>query len=130
MMSRVIAHGVDLVEIMRIEKSIADHGERFIERCFTKAEADYARSARKPRDIERFAARFAAKEAVLKTLGTASADGIAWTDVEIRRAPTGQPFVVITGKAKLVADDLGISTFHLSLSHTGNHAIASVIACG
>ena len=130
MMSRVIAHGVDLVEIMRIEKSIADHGERFIERCFTKAEADYARSARKPRDIERFAARFAAKEAVLKTLGTGWADGIAWTDVEIRRAPTGQPFVVITGKAKLVADDLGISTFHLSLSHTGNHAIASVIACG
>ncbi len=130
MMTRVIAHGVDLVEIVRIEKSIADHGERFIERCFTKAEADYARSARNPRDIERFAARFAAKEAVLKTLGTGWADGIAWTDVEIRSAPTGQPFVVIAGKAKLIADDLGISTFHLSLSHTGNHAIASVIACG
>ncbi|RNC81539.1 MAG: holo-[acyl-carrier-protein] synthase [Phycisphaera sp.] len=129
-MSRVIAHGVDLVEIARIEKSIADHGERFIERCFTKAEADYASSARAPRDIERFAARFAAKEAVLKALGTGWADGIAWTDVEVRKTPSGQPAIEISGKAKSIAEGLGISEFHLSLSHTDLHAIASVIACG
>lgn len=128
-MSRVIAHGVDLVEIARIEKSIANHGERFIERCFTKLEADYARSAKTPRDIERLAARFAAKEAVLKALGTGWADGIAWTDVEVRKAPSGQPTVEISGKAKAIADGLGIKEFHLSLSHTGVHAIASVIAC-
>ncbi|GAB5495312.1 MAG: holo-[acyl-carrier-protein] synthase [Phycisphaerales bacterium] len=129
-MSRVIAHGVDLIEISRIERSITDHGERFIERCFTKAEADYARSAKPPRDIERFAARFAAKEAVLKALGTGWADGIAWTDVEVLKMPAGQPMVEITGKAKSIADGLGISAFHLSLSHTGVHAIASVVACG
>lgn len=129
-MNRVIAHGVDLVEVARIERSIAEHGERFIERCFTKGEADYARSAKAPRDIERFAARFAAKEAVLKALGTGWANGIAWTDVDVRKAPSGQPSVELTGRAKEIADDLGIGELHLSLSHMSSHAIASVVACG
>jgi len=129
-MSRVIAHGVDLVEIARIERSLAEHGERFVERCFTKAEADYCRSVRPPRDVERFAARFAAKEAALKALGTGWADGIAWTDVEVVLAPSGAPSIRLAGKAQILAHELGITEMLVSLSHTSTSAMASVIAVG
>ncbi len=129
-MSRVIAHGVDLVEVARIERSLAEHGERFIERCFTNAEADYCRSARPPRDVERFAARFAAKEAALKALGTGWADGIAWTDVEVVLAPSGSPSIKLAGKAQKLAHELGITEMLISLSHTSSNAMASVIAIG
>ncbi|PHQ79071.1 MAG: holo-[acyl-carrier-protein] synthase [Phycisphaera sp.] len=129
-MTRVIAHGIDLVDVARIEKSLTDHGQRFIDRCFTQQEAEYAQSAKAPRDIERFAARFAAKEAVLKSLGTGWASGIAWTDVEVRRLPSGVPTIHVSGKAAEIAQGLGITEFHLSLSHTPTQAMASVIACG
>ncbi len=129
-MSRVIAHGVDLVEVERIKRSLDEHGERFVERCFTKAEADYCRRARPPRDIERFAARFAAKEAALKALGTGWADGIAWTDVEVVLAPSGAPSVRLAGKAEKLAQELGITEMLISLSHTSTNAMASVIAVG
>ena len=129
-MSRVVSHGIDLVDVARIEKSIADHGECFIERCFTKQEAEYALSAKEPRNFERFAARFAAKEAVLKALGTGWANGVAWTDVEVKRLPSGAPTVQLSNKALEIADMLGISEFHLSLTHTSTQAMASVVACG
>lgn len=129
-MSRVIAHGVDLVEIARIERSLAEHGERFVERCFTKAEADYCRSARSPRDVERFAARFAAKEAALKALGTGWANGIAWTDVEVVLDPSGAPSIRLSGKAQILAQEFGITDMLVSLSHTSVTALASVIAVG
>lgn len=129
-MSRVIAHGVDLVDVERIRRSLDEHGERFQSRCFTKAEADYCASARPPRDAERFAARFAAKEAALKTLGTGWADGIAWTDVEVVLAPSGAPSIRLGGKAKEIAERLGIAELLVSLSHTPTHAMASVIAVG
>ena len=129
-MSRVIAHGVDLVEVERIKRSLDEHGERFVMRCFTNAEADYCRSARPPRDIERFAARFAAKEAALKALGTGWADGIAWTDAEVVLAPSGAPSVRLVGKAEKLAQELGITEMLISLSHTSTNAMASVIAVG
>lgn len=129
-MSRVLAHGVDLVEVARIGRSIEEHGDHFINRCFTPKEIEYAKAARPPRDIERFAARFAAKEAVLKALGTGWSGGIAWTDVEVVKMASGDCGVSLSGKARQVADDLGISVFHLSMSHTGTNAMASVIACG
>ena len=129
-MSRVIAHGVDLVEVERIKRSLDEHCERFVERCFTKAEAEYCRSARPPRDVERFAARFAAKEAALKALGTGWADGIAWTDVEVVLAPSGAPSVRLAGKAQELAQELGIAEMLISLSHTSTSAMASVIAVG
>jgi holo-[acyl-carrier protein] synthase len=127
-MSHLIAHGVDLVDVSRIEQSINEHGQRFIDRCFTPQEADYAQSAKPPRNFERFAARFAAKEAVLKALGTGWANGIAWTDVEIRRLPSGVPTVYVSGKAAEIAARLGITDFQLSLTHTSTQAMASVIA--
>ncbi len=129
-MSRVIAHGVDLVEIARIARSYDEHGQRFIARIYTPAEASYCQSARAPRDIERFAARFAAKEAALKALGTGWSDGIAWTDVEVVLAPSGAPSVRLQGKAQELAQKLGIAEMLISLSHTSTHAMASVIAVG
>ncbi len=129
-MGRVIAHGVDLVEVERIKRSLEEHGKRFVERCFTKNEAEYCQSARTPRDVERFAARFAAKEAALKSLGTGWADGIAWTDVEVVLAPSGAPSVRLAGRAQELAQELGIAEMLISLSHTGTHAMASVIAVG
>ena len=129
-MSRVITHGVDLVDVSRIRRSIEQHADRFVERCFTQAEADYCRSARPPRDVERFAARFAAKEAALKALGTGWTDGIAWTDVEVVLAPSGAPSIRLSGKALEVAGSLGVAELLVSLSHTPTHAMASVIAVG
>jgi phosphopantetheine--protein transferase-like protein len=77
---RILGHGIDLVEIARIQRMLADHGERFLERCFTPAEREYAEPAR--RREEHLAARFAAKEAVLKAMGTGLDDGLAWTEIE------------------------------------------------
>ena len=129
-MTRVVSHGIDLVDVERIRRSLTEHGDRFISRCFTAAEADYAQSAKEPRNIERFAARFAAKEAVLKALGTGWSSGIAWTDVEIKKLPSGAPTVHLTGRAAEIAEKLGIAELHLSMTHTDTQASASVIACG
>lgn len=122
----IIGHGIDLVEVARIEAIIARHGDRMLERCFTKAEREYAGSHR--RTFEHLAARFAAKEAVLKALGTGWTRGIGWTDVEVVRAPSGQPQVKLHGRAAEIADEAGIRSWSLSLSHTPEHAIASAIA--
>jgi holo-[acyl-carrier protein] synthase len=124
-----IAHGIDLVEVHRITELLDRHGERFLSRCFTDAEQAYAEESGKRRD-ERYAARFAAKEAVLKAIGTGWRDGIAWTDVEVIRYPSGQPAARLTGLAQQFAEDRGITSWLLSLSHTHTHAIASAIALG
>jgi holo-[acyl-carrier protein] synthase len=127
--NHVIGHGVDLVDVSRIEKSVREHGERFLARCFTKGERAYAASNAK-REYEHLAARFAAKEAVLKALGTGWSRGIAWTDVEVVRAPSGEPGVKLGGVAARIATERGMTRWLISLSHTDTHAIASVIACG
>ncbi|MEM7229520.1 MAG: holo-ACP synthase [Planctomycetota bacterium] len=123
------AHGVDLVEIARITAMLDRHAERFAERCFTVAERAYA-DAGKRRRSERYAGRFAAKEAVLKALGTGWSSGIAWTDVEVLRAPSGQPGVRLTGEAAAIAARRGIDHWLISLSHTDDLAMASVIGVG
>ncbi|MBI1368081.1 MAG: holo-[acyl-carrier-protein] synthase [Planctomycetes bacterium] len=125
----VIGHGIDLTETARIAEMVRKHGERFLERCFTEAERAYAAGSTK-REHEHLAARFAAKEAVLKALGTGWRDGIAWTDIEIVREPSGRPMVKLSGMAATVAAGLGIRAWHVSLSHTHTHAMASAIACG
>lgn len=124
---QILAHGVDAVEIPRIARMLETHGERFVQRCFTPAERRYADAATPAR---RYAARFAGKEAVLKALGTGLAGGITWLDVEISRAATGQPGVVLTGRCAQIARELGVVRWHVSLSHTRNTALASVIGCG
>lgn len=125
----VIAHGIDLVETARIAEMLDEHGGRFVERCFTTGERTYADHGSRRR-AERYAVRFAAKEAVLKAIGTGWRDGISWQDVEVLRSPMGVPSVALTGKCAEVAASLGITDWRLSLSHTDLYAIASVIALG
>lgn len=127
-MGSVIGHGVDLVETARIALMVDEHGERFLERCFTQGERDYAMS-RKRRD-EHLAARFAAKEAVLKALGTGWRSGIAWTDVEVTIDPSGAPGVRLSGQAARLASEMGATDWKLSLSHAAGFAMASAIAIG
>ncbi|MCH2162302.1 MAG: holo-ACP synthase [Phycisphaerales bacterium] len=125
----IIGHGVDIVEIARIKGMLADHGERFAERCFTSEERTYADESERVRP-ERYAARFAAKEAVLKALGTGLRYGLAFTDIEVRRTGEGGPEVQLHGVAEDMAQRRGITAWQLSLSHAGGFAIASVIAEG
>ncbi len=122
----IIGHGVDLVEIARIEQMLEKHEERFLERCFTVEEYEYAVDGGRRR-AERLSARFAAKEAALKALGTGWRNGIAWTDIEVRREPSGQPTLKLSGEALRVAEKLGITRWLVSLTHTDTHAMASVI---
>ncbi|MEQ9461623.1 MAG: holo-ACP synthase [Phycisphaeraceae bacterium] len=124
----VLGHGVDLTEVSRVLDLIEKHGESFLERCFTQAEAEYASDSK--RFGEHLAARFAAKEAVLKALGTGLTSGISWQDIEVIRSPLGKPNVRLSGRAHDIAAELGITDWHLSLSHTAGLAMASVIATG
>ncbi len=126
---RPLAHGIDVVEIPRIAAMLHEHGRRFVERCFTEHEQAYADAAGRRRP-ERYAVRFACKEAVLKALGTGWREGIAWRDIEVRRRPTGQPAIALEGRAAEVAREMKITTWLVSLSHAGGHAVASVIGCG
>lgn len=124
----ILGHGVDIVEVARIAAMVEEHAGRFLERCFTAGERGYA-SSRK-RGAEHLAGRFAAKEAVLKALGTGWRDGIAWTDVEVVVLPSGQPEVRLHGVAQETATKKGIASWWLSISHTETHAVASAIAAG
>src|SRR4030043_1322334 len=102
----IIAHGIDLVDCPRIEEMIKRHRGRFINRVFTPAEQKYAK---KNRDrIEKLAGRFAAKEAVLKLLGTGWRGKTAWTDIEVANNAAGQPEVKLAGEVKIIADKMGI----------------------
>ena len=126
---RILGHGIDLVETDRIAGMIDDHGERFLQRCFTEAEQRYA-AANPSRRIEHLAGRFAAKEAILKVLGTGWSGGIAWTDAEVVREPSGKPTIRLHGRAAAVAEELGIAHWWLSISHVRTHAMASAIGAG
>lgn len=121
----VIAQGIDMVACARLAESIGRHGDRFIQRIFTPLEQKYCLG--KKREIEHLAGRFAAKEAVLKVLGTGWRNGINWTDIEVRNAPSGQPSVTLTGRCREVADELGLAKILISISHIETHAIASAI---
>jgi holo-[acyl-carrier protein] synthase len=129
---RIIGHGVDIVAIARIGAMLEEHGDRFVERCFTEAERRYAESGARRR-AERYAARFACKEAVLKALGTGLRSGIAWTDIEIVNEPSGRPQLRLSGRCAELAAEHGIVRWSVSLSHAGEpggFAVASVIASG
>ena len=119
--------GLDIAEVSRIEEMIASHAERFLEKCFTDRERAYCETNGKRR-AEHYAARFAAKEAALKALGTGWSGGIGWTEIEVVRPPDGAPSIVLTGEAAQVAESLGVEGWRLSLSHAGGLAIASVVA--
>jgi holo-[acyl-carrier protein] synthase len=120
----IVAHGIDLVDFPRIEEMINRHGERFINRVFTAAEQAYAEANKN--GTEKLAGRFAAKEAVLKLMGTGWRGKIAWTDIEIVNNPTGQPEVTL--EVEKIANKLGIKQISVSITHTANFAIASAVA--
>ena len=122
----IIAHGIDLVDCPRIEQMIQRHGERFIKRVFTAAEQAYAGATKN--EVEKLAGRFAAKEAVLKLIGTGWRGKIAWTDIEVINNPAGQPQVTLSGEVEKIADKLGIKHISISITHTANFAIASAVA--
>jgi holo-[acyl-carrier protein] synthase len=122
----MIAHGVDIIEVQRIADMLERHGQHFLDRVFTAGEQAYAAASR--RRHEHLAARFAAKEAVLKAIGTGWRSGIAWTDVEVVPLPSGQPTVRLHGRAMEAAHEQGIANWSLSLSHTSSYAVASAIA--
>jgi len=123
----VMAHGVDVVDIERIAVLLEAHGERFVRRVYTVDEQRYAEMS-PVRRAERYAVRFAAKEAALKALGTGLRGGIHWTDIEIVGTLTGAPQLILHGEALAVATRRGIERWLVSLSHSGGIAVASVIA--
>ncbi|MCE9590921.1 MAG: holo-ACP synthase [Planctomycetes bacterium] len=122
---RIVGHGIDMVETARVAKMLEEHGDRFLERCFTAGERAYADDRK--RSIEHLSGRFAAKEAILKVLGTGWRGGIAWTDAEVVRESSGRPSVRLHGECLRVAQELGIDQWWVSISHIGTHAIASAI---
>lgn len=121
----VIAHGVDFVEIRRIAQMLHRHDERFLDRVYTSAEQAYC--CGRKRQLEHLAGRFAAKEAVLKVLGTGWRNGIAWTEIEVRNAVSGEPRVNLSGRCAELAAERGIVRVLISISHTDTHAMASAI---
>jgi holo-[acyl-carrier protein] synthase len=125
----IIAIGTDAIEVERIRRAV-DHeqwGERFRQRVFTPGEIGYC--LKRTRYAESFAARFAAKEAVMKALGTGYGRGVWWRDIEVVRA-SGRPSIVLHGGALARATAIGASRWHLSLTHTAGQAMAHVVAEG
>ena len=122
----IIGHGIDIIEIKDIKELIERSGHHFETRCFTATECSAARSD--ANRIQYLAGRFAAKEAVLKAIGTGWSQGISWTDIEIQRLPTGRPSVVLYSRCQEIAAELGITMWLLSISHTPSYAVASAIA--
>ena len=122
----IIAHGIDLVDFPRIEEMIERHGERFLNRIFTGVEQEYARRHRN--SVEKYAGRFAAKEAILKLIGTGWRGKIAWTDIEVTNNPSGQPEVTLSGEVKEIAERMRVRQISISITHTANFAIASAVA--
>jgi holo-[acyl-carrier protein] synthase len=121
----IIGTGIDIAEVHRIAESIARFGDRFLRRIYTEAEIRYCES--KANCVERYAARFAAKEAAMKALGTGWSHGVRWRDVEVTRQPGGRPTMTFHGKAAEFAAGLGTRHVALSLSHTAEQAVAQVI---
>lgn len=121
----IVGSGIDMVEIDRIHESMERFGPRFLNRIFTSAEQAYC--LRKRRSAESFAARFAAKEAGAKALGTGISQGVNWLEIEVTREPGGRPVLLFHGRAAERAAALGVARAALSLTHTGALAMASVV---
>ena len=124
-----LSAGIDLVNVRRVAESLAQFGDRFLRRVFTEAEIAYATAA-PALTVERLAARFAAKEATLKALGTGLSMGVNWRELEVRRERGQAPTMVLTGRAKAIARAKGASRVLLSLSHDGDYAMAHALLVG
>ena len=122
----IVGIGTDITECARIEKMIRRHGAHFLDQVFTDREIAYSSS--KKRSAEHFTGRWAAKEAVLKALGTGWIGGISWKDVEVVNEPGGRPNVVLHGGAQKIASRLGITGIQISISHCASHAVAMAVS--
>jgi holo-[acyl-carrier protein] synthase len=122
----IVGIGTDIVECHRIGRMIEQHGELFLRRVYTEREIRYCQERK--RALEHFAALWAAKEAILKSLGTAWRRGISWTEMEIRNDPGGRPQVLLCGAAKDLAQGMRIADVLLSIAHCRAYATAYVIA--
>ncbi len=121
----IVGMGVDIIDVARVQASIERYGDRFLRRLYTEGEIAYCAS--KANKYERFAARFAAKEAALKALGTGLSGGISWRDFEVVRERSGRPTIVFRNKALQVAERLGCRNISISITHTEQVAFAQVI---
>jgi holo-[acyl-carrier protein] synthase len=121
----IVGTGVDLAEVPRIRASIERYGEKFIRRIYTPAEIAYVE--RKANKYERYAARFAAKEAGMKAIGTGWRHGVTWQDFEVANLPSGKPTLLLHGVAAGFAEKLGVKHVSLSITHTAELGMAHVI---
>ena len=121
----IVGLGMDITEVDRMEAAIGRRGRAFLERLFTPAEIAYCERHRNR--AERFAGRFAAKEAAMKALGTGWARGVRWIDIEVVRQPSGKPTLALSGSARKIADQLGVKHIAVTITHDGNTALAQVI---
>jgi holo-[acyl-carrier protein] synthase len=121
----IVGSGVDIAEVDRIEAAIGRHGPRFIRRVYTEREEAYAE--RKANRYERYAARFAAKEAGMKAIGTGWRHGVRWRDIEVANLPSGKPTLRFYGAAAGFAERLGVKNVSLTMTHTAKQAMAIVI---
>jgi len=121
----IVGLGIDIAEIDRIETAIRRYGDHFVERLFTPGEIEYCEGYRQR--YERYAGRFAVKEAAMKALGTGWRRGIRWKDIEVTREPGGKPALRLAGRAAEIAAELGVRHIAVSITHSGNTALAEVI---
>jgi holo-[acyl-carrier protein] synthase len=121
----IVGLGLDIAEIDRITAALTRHGAAILERLYTPAEVAYCESHRNK--FERYAARFAAKEAAMKALGTGWTRGVRWRDIEVANAPGGKPTLRLQGVAREFAEKLGVKNISLTITHSGNLALAQVI---
>jgi holo-[acyl-carrier protein] synthase len=121
----IIGMGVDITEVQRMQAAIERQGERFLRRVFTEREIGYCEKFRNK--YERYAGRFAAKEAAMKALGTGWSRGVRWQDVEVVRLRGGRPTIELHGEAKNIADRLGVKNIAMSITHTASEALAQVV---
>jgi holo-[acyl-carrier protein] synthase len=126
---RIIGIGTDITECDRIARMIRRHPDSFVPRVFTDAEIAYC-SRGKRQSAEHFTGRWAAKEAILKALGTGWSSGITWRDIEILNEPGGKPYVQLTGAAAEIAREKGITEIQISISHCTSYAVAFAVAVG
>ncbi|MGI8957913.1 MAG: holo-ACP synthase [Chthoniobacterales bacterium] len=122
---RIIGIGIDLVDCARIENSIERFGDRFLHRVFTDGEIAYSNSMKFP--ARHFAARFAAKEALSKAFGTGIGKSMGWRDLDVQKKESGEPFVVLSGRAEKMANEREVAHIWISLSHTENSGTATII---
>lgn len=123
---RIVGIGTDITECLRIGRMIQDHGELFLRRVYTEREIDYCNSRKLV--TERYSGRWAAKQAVLKSIGTGWIRGISWKDVEIRNSPSGAPRVHLQGVTREIAESLGVRQILVTISHCRNYATAYALA--